>query len=205
MAKFGNTGIGSSNRAAIERVRARLEGLSEASIRKADSRAMASVKRRFEPVAKRVLRDRYNVTLGKLSGQFQVRTAREGQGEVLELYAATRKVPLIAFGGRWRWRGRHGPGATAEILRTERKTYDSAFIATINGRREIWVRQFSATATTPSGRDPRNKVRPLRGPSPLQMVKGIGDVNAAAIAAEINAFRSSEIIRQLGLAKRGKL
>lgn len=203
MAKFSGTGVASSNRAAIERVRARLDGVSEASIRKADQRAMASVKRRFEPVAKRVLRQKYNIAVGKLSGQFQVRTGSGSDGESIELFAATKKLPLIDFGGKWG--GRRTPGATAQILREARKTYKSAFIATINGRKEILERQISAAARTPSGRDPRNKLRRLRGPSPWQMVKGIDDVNARAIASELNEFRSSEILRQLGLAKRGKL
>src|SRR5690606_33084066 len=106
-------------------------------------------------------------------------------GEFMELVASNRKVPLIDFTGRWRGPARRRSGAwaasaTAAILKgAGRRTYASAFIATAQGRREVFVRQFSADSNSPSGRHPRDKIRALRGPSPYQMVRGLEDGNAA--------------------------
>ncbi len=202
MAKFNATGSRSTLNAALARVQARIDGLAEKDIAAADRRAMASVRRKFEPVAKRVIRQSYNVRAGDLTGKFQVRSDSADGFEFLELYASTRKLPLERFGARWG--GRKTSGATAQI-RDARETYDSAFIRTIGGRREVLVRQFSADSNSPSGRDPRNKLRRLRGPSPLQMVLGIDQVNARAIVAEMNEYRGSEIVRQLAIVrKRGR-
>lgn len=199
MAKYAGTGARSTNAAAIARLQARIAGLAEGDITRADKRAIASVRRRFEPVAKRVLRQRYNVRVGDLSGKFQVRSGQADGLEYLELFASTRGVPLERFGARWG--GRKTAGATAQIMDT-RKVYDSAFIRVIGGQREVLVRQFSADSNSPLGRDPRNKLRRLRGPSPHQMVMGIDDVNAREIARQMNAFRGSEIVRQLALLRR---
>lgn len=202
MAKFGAAGS-ASNSQALARIAARLEGVSEAAIRKADARAVATIRRRFEPAAKRMVREGYAVKAGDLAGKFQVRTSMEGGSEVLQLYASTRKLPLIGFGGKWA--GRKSPGATAGIEPGRRKVYTSAFIATINGTRRMLVRQFSSGSHLPSGRDPRNKLRSLTGPSPLQMVRGRADDNAARLSREMNKLRSSEILRQLRLASKGAL
>lgn len=199
MAKFSRTGVQASNKAAIDRVRARLEGVSERRLLQAGNRAISSVRRRFEPAAKRAIRTNYNIKAGDLSGQFKVMSGNDGTGEYMELAASNRAVPLINFGGRWR--GRRSPGATAQIRKGERKTYQSAFIATINGRRGMYARQFSRDSNSPSGRDPRNKLRRLTGPSPLQMVRGLGDENATRIAAEMTDFLSTEIQRQIQLAR----
>lgn len=205
MARSTGTGLVSGNRASIARLLAQLDGVSPEAIAKADTRALASVRRRMEPVTKRVIRQAYNVKAGELSGKFRLRQS----GDALELYATTAGVPLDAFGGRWRGparrkSGQFAPPATAEILRGNRKSYPSAFMATINGTRGIYVRQYSRDARSASGRDPRNKLRRLRGPSVFQMTQGLGDVNAALIVNELNTYRASEIARQLQLARKGR-
>lgn len=199
MAKLTRTGVRAANNNAIARLQARLDGVSETSLRKANAKALASTRRRFEPVAKRAIRSTYNVPLGELKGKFKVYGGSDGDGEFLELSASNRGIPLQRFGGRWG--GRRTVGATAQVQTGSRRVYASAFIRTINGQRVMLARQFSADSNSPSGRDPRNKLRRLLGPSPAQMVAGLGDQNAKKIAAEITAFLSVEIRRQITLAR----
>lgn len=194
-----------SLRPSLARLAAALDGVSPASIAKADKRAVVTVRRRFEPAAKRLVRETYNVRAGDLAGKFTVSTSElSGAGAVLRLNASTYKIPLAAFGGRWT--GRNSPGATAAIGKgAGRKVYHHAFIATLNGQQWMVVRQFSSASHLKSGRDPRNKLKRLAGPSPFQMVRGQGDENAKRLSREMNELRSAEIIRQLKLARKGVL
>lgn len=194
---FGRTSAG-----ALARFAALVDGLSKTAIAKADSRSIASVRRRFEPAAKRAIREVYTVRAGDLSGRFSVRSGLGEEGEYLSLNASTKKLPLIGFGGRWG--GRKTAGATAGIQVGMRKVYTSAFIARIGGQRRMVVRQFSRDATAPSGRDGRRKLRTLTGASAFQMVMGEGEVVASRLAREMNMYRSTELIRQLALARRRK-
>lgn len=194
---FGRTSAG-----ALARFAALAGGLSKTAIAKADSRSIASVRRRFEPAAKRAIREVYTVRAGDLSGRFSVRSGLGEEGEYLSLNASTKKLPLIGFGGRWG--GRKTAGATAGIQVGMRKVYTSAFIARIGGQRRMVVRQFSRDATTPSGRDGRRKLRTLTGASAFQMVMGEGEVVASRLAREMNMYRSTELIRQLALARKRK-
>lgn len=200
MGKFGATGARTSNRAAIARIRARLDGVSEANINKAANRASVSAKRKFEPAAKRVIRSIYNVKLRDLGGKFQVRTGSDDEGEFIALSASTRGIPLINFGGRWG--GRKTPGATASIQKGQSKVYQSAFIATIRGERKLVARQLLRGGG--GRRHPREKLRTLLGPSPFQMLEGPNEANALAVADEVRDFFASEIERQLTLGKGGK-
>ncbi len=135
-----------------------------------------------------------------------------GQGdrdELISIWASTRKFPLMDFGGRWRGparrkSGRFAPGASAEIVRGQRKTYDSAFIATIQGRRAIRVRSFDSGLQKRAGRGP---VHMLRGPSPFEMLSGVGGYPASVAARdatvnELQVFYLGELRRQFKL-KRG--
>lgn len=191
------------NLSAVARLAARLNGVSEKSIRLADKRALSNIRRRFEPAAKRAVREVYTVRAGDLAGKFQIRPGSDGEGEYLALHASPRKLPLILFGGRWG--GRKTKGATAQIQRRGRKVYASAFIAMVGGQRRLVVRQYSRDATTPSGRDPRNKLRSLTGPSPWQMVMGEGEVVASGLAREMTQYRRDELLRQLELARKRKI
>ncbi len=198
MAKFAATGTRTQNAAAIDRIRARLAGVSEARLQTAANRAVSSVRRKFEPVAKRVIRDVYNVKLGDLGGKFRVLASTDGNGEFVELSASTRGIPLMRFGARWG--GPKTAGATAQVRSGLGKTYQSAFIATVGGQRHVFARQFSADSNSPSGRHPRDHIRRLMGPSPLQMTQGLDDKNASEIARQMTAFLSSEIKRQVRLS-----
>ncbi|WWW37253.1 hypothetical protein V8017_11600 [Stenotrophomonas rhizophila] len=200
MAKFSSAAR--LNSAALARLAAQVEGVSARAIAQADTRAIVSVRRRFEPAAKKAVREVYTVRAGDLVGRFQIRSGADKAGEFLSLHASTRKLPLIGFGGRWG--GRKTAGATAQIQLGSRKTYNSAFIAMVNGQRRMLARQFSRDSTAPSGRDPRNKLRTLTGPSAFQMVMGEDDAIAARLARQMNEYRGSELIRQLQLARKRK-
>lgn len=201
MAKFASIDR-RMNAAALARLAAQVNGVTAAEIAKADGRSVISVRRRFEPAAKKAIRETYNVRAGDLTGRFTVRTGADQNGEFIALSASTKKLPLIGFGGRWG--GRKTAGATALIQNGARKVYKSAFIATVGGQRRLVARQFSRDSTAPSGRDGRRKLRTLTGPSAFQMVMGQGDVTAARLAREMNEYRGSELIRQLQLARKRK-
>lgn len=191
------------NAAALARLSAEVGGLSRTAIAKADGRAIMSVRRRFEPAAKRAIRDVYNVRASDLVARFTVRSGLDENGEYLSLNASTKPLPLIGFGGRWG--GRKTAGATADIQKGKRKIYTSAFIAKVGGQLRLVVRQFSRDATARSGRDGRRKLQALTGPSAYQMVMGEDEATAARLAREMNAFRGRELKRQLELAKNRKL
>ncbi len=190
------------NAAALARIAAKVNGVSAAAIAKADARSAITVRRRFEPAAKRAIREIYNVRVSDLTGRFTVRTGADENGEYISLNASAKPLPLFGFGGRWG--GRKTAGATALIQKGERKVYNSAFIATVDGQRRLVARQFSRDATAASGRDGRRKLRTLTGPSAFQMVMGQGDVVVTRLAREMNEYRGSELIRQLKLARQGK-
>lgn len=194
-----------SFRPGLARIAAALDGVGPEAIAKADKKAVGTVRRRFEPAAKRLIRESYNVKAKDLAGKFSVQVSElAGSGTVLRLRASTYKTPLAEFGGQWR--GRKSPGATAAIGKGQgRKVYHEAFIATIDGRRRMLVRQFSRDSHLASGRDPRNKLRRLSGPSPYQMVRGTDDSNAQRLSREMNELRATEIVRLLRLTRQGKL
>lgn len=201
---FADTSLrGRANQVALARLAARLDGLSDSAIAAADKRALSTVRRRVEPVVKRAIREVYNVPARQLSGKFQVRNRSDDQGQYLELHAATRRVPLIEFGGRWG--GRRTSGARASILRGGGKVYRSSFIAAVGGKREMVARQFSADSNSKSGRHPRSHLQRLRGPSPLEMTRGLDGQNARRIVQQLAEFAATERIRQLQLARKGKL
>lgn len=169
-------------------------------------RARAGLYRRAEPAAKRNVRAVYNVRASALADRFRIEEGVRGRGrdseELLSIWASTRSLSLIEFGGRWRGparrkRGRFAPGASAEIVRGQRKTYESAFIATIQGRRAIRVRSFDGARGRRHGRGP---VRMLRGPSPFEMLSGVGHEPSRqvrdATLSELTTFYFAELKRQ---------
>lgn len=196
-----SSAIARGNAASLAKIAARVNGLSDESIRKADKLALAGVRRKFEPEVKRVIREQYNVPLRAISGKFRIVGGSDAQGEYLALQGAVKRVPLAEFGARWG--GRRTAGATATILRGQTKTYTSAFIRVIGGQREVLARQFSADSNSPSGRHPREHLQRLRGPSPAEMARGIDNVNAARIAESMTAYRLTELTRQLQRARKG--
>lgn len=169
----------------------------------ATQRAVSGLKRRAEPAAKRAVRSLYNVKAGDLSGKFRIEEGVSGgkgdRSGFISIWASTRRIPLIAFGGKWG--GRKTAGATAAITSGAAKTYGSAFIATVKGLRSIRVRTYAGGGKR-AGRGP---LRILRGPSPFEMISGL-DHHASrevkeSVITELRAFYMGELQRQWKLAR----
>lgn len=186
------------NSEAMARVRAQLEGFSEENLERAARRAGVGVVRRAQPIAKRDIRERYGVKSSQLNGTVKATQANDRRHRpYIGIWASSRQISLIHFGGRWR---KKSPGATAAIHAGERKTYQSAFIATIEGRKAIRVR--ARTAGPGSKRHGRGPLRMLRGPSPFEMLLGENMRNGDKVAGKLLEFYSTEIKRQLELIRR---
>lgn len=168
--------------------------------------ARASTARRVQPIAREEVLKVFNLKPGQLSGKFRSVTT----GDTIRLMASQRRLPVMAFGGRWA--GRDADGATAEILRGKRETFDSGFIADVKGLRSIRVRK-----RTGGKRAPRGPLQILRGPSARDMVTGrrtdpetgsplgvYGEPPAKRILARLIDFHIAELRRLYAVeAKRG--
>lgn len=180
----------------------------------ASARAQASLARRVQPETKREIRKVYGVKAGELSNRMRLETGRRGGDDYLSIWASTRKISLIAFGGRWG--GRKTPGAVASILLGGRKTYDSAFIATVGWRgssggavkdgtssRNIYVRSRG-----PDGRRVgRGPLKRLKGPSVFEMITTApkahsADTVARRVLPALQDYYVSELTRQIALELR---
>jgi len=172
-------------------------------------RARAGLHRRAEPAAKRNIRAIYNVRASALADRLRIDEGVRGKGrdseDLISIWASTRQLGLIEFGARWRGparrkNGRFAAGASAEIVRGQRKTYDSAFIATIQGRRAVRVRSYDGSGGRRHGRGP---VRMLRGPSPFEMLSGVGHEPSRQVRdgtlSELTTFYFAELKRQFRL------
>lgn len=166
-------------------------------------RAFVGLQRRAGAAASQEVRGSYNVRASALRGRYRVetgaqgyRTGKRGRDDFLAIWASTRQISLLEFGGRWV--GRKSAGATASIGVGESKTYDGAFIATIKGRKAIRVRSWDSAKQKRHGRGP---VRILRGPSPFEMLSG-ADGNARALTTRrrlidrFHTYYSTELRRQ---------
>lgn len=170
----------------------------------ATSRALVGLKRRAGPAASRGVREQYNLKARSLSGKFRIEEGSQGtsrdRDDFISIWASTRRISLIDFGGKWR--GRKSEGATAAIAQGGGKTYAGAFIATVQGRRAIRVRSFDAARGRRAGRGPLHM---LRGPSPFEMLSGLdhGPSRAvhAAVLSELRVFYTSELRRQFALSR----
>lgn len=163
----------------------------------ATQRAAAGVRRKVVPIAKRHMLDRFNVRSSLLSDRIRVEGGYKKTGDYISLWASTRQLPLIAFGGKWG--GIKTPGATAAIqVSAGAKIYDHAFIASVKGLKSIRVRSFKNGKR--AGRGP---LRILRGPSPYEMiVPGDRPGLAGKITQELVDFYVAELIRQRRLEAR---
>jgi len=165
------------------------------------SRAVVGLKRRTLPAVSRAVRANYNVKARSLAGRVRAEMGTAGgareRSDFLSIWASTRQISLLDFGGRWG--GRKSEGATAAITRGGVKTYRSAFIATVKGLRAIRVRSFVSTGRR-AGRGP---LRILRGPSPFEMLSGLDRAPSVAtrrsVLAELTDFYTSELRRQFRL------
>lgn len=195
MARSGATGVRGQNAAAIARTQQRLESVRARALDQAAKRAMVSTLRKFEPAAKRAIRQAYGVKLGALSGTLKPVSGTDDRGEFIALRASTRRLPLVEFSARWR--GRKSAGATAQVRSGGTRTYASAFIAPLRGKRQVLARRLLAGGK----RDPRNQLTTLRGPSPFQMVQGVDQANATRLGQDLRGFLIPELQRQMALAR----
>lgn len=172
---------------------------------RAAQRARASTARRVQPIAREEVLKVFNLKPGQLSGKYRSVVT----GDTVRLYASERRLPLLAFGGTWK--GPKTDGATAEIVRGKRETFDSGFIAEVKGLRSIRVRKRTGTK-----RAPRGPLQILRGPSARDMVTGrrtdpeagtplgtYGAPVAQKILARLTAFHIAELRRLYAVEAKG--
>lgn len=159
---------------------------------------MVSVRRKAQPIAKRIVRAQYGVQSTALGDAFDAVSGTDGGRAFVALKARVAPISLIRFGGKWRKRS---AGASAEISRGDRKTYQSAFIATMpNGGRHIFARALQGSGK----RAPRLPLRRLHGPSAYQMVQGRNGETAEQVNAELAQFAATETMRLIESARKGK-
>ncbi|MEO5811547.1 MAG: hypothetical protein ABIU96_03925 [Rhodanobacter sp.] len=180
----------------------------------ASQRAQASLARKLQPVAKREIRNVYGVKAGMLNDRMRLDSGTRKNSDYISLWASTRKLPLIVFGGTWR--GVKSPGAVASILLGSSKTYAHAFIATVGWRgasggaikdgtsnRNIYVRSMGPDGQL-VGRGP---LRQLKGPSVFEMIATTSSGHdsktvAAVIVPQLQEFYTVELARQMALELR---
>lgn len=177
-------------------------------------RAQASLARKVQPVAKAEIRKVYAVKPSLLNDKLKLQTGARAKGDFISLWASTRKISLIEFGGRWA--GMKSSGATAGILVGASKTYAGAFIARVGWRgssgagvkagtasRNIYVRSIG-----PDGRRAgRGPLRRLNGPSVYEMIRTSPKMHSAqtvanAITPQLQSYYISELTRQAALELR---
>ena len=166
------------------------------------TRAVVGLKRRALPAVRRAVRANYNVKAGTLADRYRVESGLEGRrgdrDDFISIWASTRRIPLLEFGGRWA--GRKSDGAVASIQRGVRRTYSGAFINEVQGRRAIRVRSFNPARGRRHGRGP---LRMLYGPSPFEMLSGLGHQPSLrtkkTVLAELTSFYTAELRRQFRL------
>lgn len=204
-----------SNRAAIARLQAFVQGIDEEQLKIAVRRARVAMYRAGLPEANRDVRNRYGVKLGALRDTMRVVDGRSRKGdEYVAVEASARRISLLEFNGRWTRPGggnlnrKRSKGAVASIAAGKRQAYAGAFIASIGWRgvsgetvktdsvnRGIYVRRKKADG----GRHGRGPVQLLRGPSPLEMLLGQDMRHAPKIAASLQAIYEAELVRQIGI------
>lgn len=195
-----STFVRAYNRDAINAVRAHLGQFSEANLQKAADRALASMIRKVQPEAKRDIRARYGVKASALNGQFRTVQGKGRKGDpYLGLWASSRRIGLIEFQGRWG--GRRTKGAVAQVRLGQQKTYQSAFITTIQGKKAIRHRPLDIST---GKRVHRGPLKMLRGPSPFEMLLGEDMRNGALISKTLTTYYSAEIRRQMELLRSNK-
>lgn len=179
----------------------------------ASQRAQSSLARKVQPAAKAELRKVYSVKASDLNNRMKLESGTRKKSDYVSLWASSRKISLIAFGGRWG--GTRTAGATAAIMQGQRKTYGHAFIAQVGWRgssgksvkantlaRGIYVRSNGPNGK-PVGRGP---LRRLYGPSVFDMVatspRGGSDSVRNTIIPQLESYYVSELRRQIALELR---
>jgi len=168
-------------------------------------RAVSGLRRRAVPAAVRAMRQNYNVNASTVRSRVRLdggarRPKRADRSEFISLWASTRRLPLLEFGGRWG--GMRTAGARATVVRGASKVYQGAFISTVQGLRAIRQRAFDPAKGRRHGRGP---LQMLRGPSAFEMLSGLDHAPARAsrdaVLEELTTFYRSELRRQWALQR----
>lgn len=170
-------------------------------------RSVAGLSRRVPAMTKRLVLDTYRIASSKVSQGVRVRTTNAA----LSVDASALRFALGEFGGHWG--GRSSPGATAEVVAGERRTYAGAFMAPGRLRGSVTSLIYSRTgrfAVMKSGRyagKRREVIRANRGPSLQQMIVGhdqsgkqVGRDLRAALGEQMRDYYVGELHRQYELA-----
>lgn len=172
----------------------------------ASQRAQASLARKVQPVAKREIRKTYGIKATLLDNKMRLETGTRAGSDYLSVWASTRKISLIEFGGKWR--GVKTPGAVASILLGTAKTYESAFIATLHGHGGAAVPAIYVRKRGPDGkRFARGPLQRLYGPSVYEMIgtspkTHSGDTVSSRIVPQLQDYYVSELTRQIAMELR---
>lgn len=179
----------------------------------ASQRARASLARKVQPVTKAEIRKVYNVKPAELNRRVKLESGTRKKSDYLSIWASTRRISLIAFGGQWGGVGT--AGATAAVMVGQRKTYQRAFIAQVGWRgasgkavkantlaRAIYIRSLG-----PDGkRAGRGPLRRLYGPSVFDMIDSSPTGTSAtvrnAILPQLESYYVSELQRQIAVELR---
>jgi hypothetical protein len=168
-------------------------------------RAVSGLRRRAVPAGVRAVRENYNVKASAVRSRVRLeggtrRARRSDRSEFISIWASTRRLPLLEFGGRWG--GMRTKGARAQVVRGQSKVYAGAFIATVQGLRAIRTRRLDSATGKRHGRGP---LQMLRGPSVFEMLSGLDHAPARrsrdAVLEELTTFYRSELRRQWALQR----
>lgn len=174
---------------------------------KAKIRAVAGLKRRALPAAKRLVTQNYGIPKSKIKDRVRVRTTPV----TLSVDASQLRFALSEFGGKWG--GPKTPGATAAVVRGERKTYQHAFIrpGRLRGSEaQLIYTRTGRYATQKHGRyagKRREVIAVNRGPSTKDMLTGhrpdgvvVGADLRTPLGHELIDYYISELHRLYALA-----
>lgn len=169
---------------ALSRNAARLRKISATAGKRVVDRAKVTLRRRLATETRRYVAAEYGVSTRELGK----RITTEAGSDSVSVYGTTPRVPLIKFGGRYTRSRKPGTGATAEIVRGQRKKYVSAFLS--KGKKNIVARGLKPGSDKRYGRLP---VVVLHGPSPESMVLGGGAPTTSRTPAERAAKLAEDI------------
>ena len=172
---------------ALSRNAVRLGNLASIARERVVTRTIATMRRKTLTDARRAISQEYGIGTQAIGRRM---TAESGK-DSLSIYGTTGKVPLHEFGGRYS--GPKSAGASAEILRGNRRVYTSAF--TIKNRNPAII--YARPIIDGARRAPKRFVR-LHGPSVESMFLGGGtggQTPATQVIAAAQEIFSAEVER----------
>lgn len=148
---------------ALQRNAVRLGRLADTARERVVTRTIGTMRRKLLTQARREVSAEYGIA----SREIGQRMTSESTSDSLSIFGTTGRLPLHVFGGRYT--GRKSAGASAEILRGNRKVYRSAFAIKNRNPAVLYTRPLGSDGK----RAPKRYVR-LHGPSVESMFLGGG-------------------------------